>query len=95
MEHKYFVSYILIPSIASDRRYRQHRVFFTDDLESILIGIIPTRRRTGRGKIKAQLQEYRDRGRVSFGRGDNAGVIKDIVIRKLPESDYKMLMKYL
>lgn len=95
MKQKYFVSYIVVPSTNERRQYRQHAVFFTDDLEAILIGIIPTRRRTGRGKIKAQLQEYRERGRVSFGRTDNAGMIKDIVIREVPEKDWTVLNKYL
>jgi hypothetical protein len=94
-QQEYFVSYRLIPSIRRDRSYWQHTVFLTNDIESILIGIIPTRRRTGRGRIKAQLQEYRERGRVTFGRGDRVGMIKDIAIQELPESDEKVLNKYL
>ena len=70
-------------------------MFFTDDMERILIGLIPARRRTGGGKIAAQLREYRERGRVSFGRGDHAGVVEDIVIREVPERDWPVLAKYL
>jgi hypothetical protein len=92
---KYLVSYVVVPSVASRRQYRQHAVFLTGELEAIIMGIIPARRRTGRGKIGTQLQEYQERGSVRFGRAGHAGVIKDIVIRKLPERDAAVLAKYL
>ena len=95
MPQKYFVSYIVVPSVARGRGYRQHAVFLTDDLDTVVMQIVPTRRSTGRGKLPAQLREYRERGTISFGKPDDPGVIKDVVIRKLPERDAKVLAKYL
>jgi hypothetical protein len=91
----YFVSYLVIPRVDKARRYWQHRMFSTDDLATILIAIIPMRRRTGHGKLKAQLKEYQEHRRVTFGTPDSRGVIRYIEIKKLPAADKKVLDKYL
>lgn len=95
---QYFVSYTIVPTTSPGWRrdqIKQYAVFSTDDLATIVTQIIPTRRRTGRGKLKSQLKEYAEHGRVTFGSSGNSGVIKDIVITRLPPRDMKVLDKYL
>ena len=91
----YFVKYLVIPRADQAPRYWQYRVFPADDLATVLIGIIPTRRRTGLGKLKTQLKEYKEHRRVSFGTPQNRGVIRYIDIKKLPAADKQILEKYL
>ncbi len=89
----FFLSYQI--SLPASRQFRHYSISYTNNPKEIIRAILKRYHCVGRPELGDALAEFDQTGVVHMGRGDSVMSVSQIQIKLLPESDLKILEKYL